>query len=474
VARSIDEILGRSVGVWVGIVVGRPRLVAIGVIVATLAVAPWVAGSLALNSDEESLFAGDAAYTAARDDFRRAFPALADAIVVVLDDAPAARLDEVASELAEKLRREPEVFPAVTRPDGGTFFDRQGLLYLDGEDLEEVLDHFVDAQPYFGTLAVDPTLRGLFELLTDAADAAAGGGMERLGLEAAFDGVSGTLEAQARGEARPLDWREVLEAPGAGGDAARRVLLVQPTLDFGSLEPAAATLSRLRKLIGELGSVSGAEVRVRLTGVYALSEEEADLVSGQASAAGLGAFVLVMLVLAVGLRSLRVVAALVATLLVGLLWTAVFAAVSVGHLNLISVAFGVLFIGLSVDFGIHLCVRVGDRAAAAPIDEAVVAAARDVGGSLVICAVTTAVGFYAFLGTDFLGVAELGLIAGNGMIIGLASNLTLLPALLVLWPPHRSSAKPRTEGRFARGLERLPRWKPAARRSDRASARRSA
>ncbi|MEN8184403.1 MAG: MMPL family transporter, partial [Myxococcota bacterium] len=53
-------------------------------------------------------------------------------------------------------------------------------------------------------------------------------------------------------------------------------------------------------------------------------------------------------------------------------------------------------------------------------------------GSLVLCAISTAIGFYAFVPTDYSGVAELGLIAGTGMFISLVCTLTLLPALLSL------------------------------------------
>jgi hypothetical protein len=124
-----------------------------------------------------------------------------------------------------------------------------------------------------------------------------------------------------------------------------------------------------------------------------------------------------------------------ATLIVGLVWTAGFTAVAIGHLNLISVCFAVLFIGLGVDFGIHVCIRyrellASEREHSVALQET----ARDVGSSIFICAVTTAIGFFAFVPTDFVGVAELGLISGTGMFISLFCTMTLLPALLSLRP----------------------------------------
>jgi hopanoid biosynthesis associated RND transporter like protein HpnN len=146
-----------------------------------------------------------------------------------------------------------------------------------------------------------------------------------------------------------------------------------------------------------------------------------------------------------GLRSIHMVMSTLVTLIVGLIWTAGFTTVAIGHLNLISVAFAVLFIGLGVDFGIHLCVRYRELLARGrEHTEALVETARDVGSSITLCAMTTAIGFFAFVPTEFVGVAELGLISGAGMFISLFCNVTLLPALLSL-PPVPS-------GRGAGGL----------------------
>jgi hypothetical protein len=155
----------------------------------------------------------------------------------------------------------------------------------------------------------------------------------------------------------------------------------------------------------------------------------------QAVAAGIASLVLVAIILALGLRSFRMVISTLATLIVGLIWTAGFTAAAIGHLNLISVCFAVLFIGLGVDFGIHLCIRYRELLASG-LEHSVALneTARDVGSSIFLCATTTAIGFFAFVPTDFVGVAELGLISGTGMFISLFCTLTLLPALLSLRP----------------------------------------
>jgi hypothetical protein len=123
------------------------------------------------------------------------------------------------------------------------------------------------------------------------------------------------------------------------------------------------------------------------------------------------------------------------TLVMGLVWTAAFAVFAIGKLNLISVAFAVLFIGLSVDFGIHFGLRYQEaiRKGSDP-GAALRESAESVGGAMTLCAVAAAISFFSFLPTAYRGLAELGVIAGAGMFVALFSNLTVLPAWLACAP----------------------------------------
>lgn len=449
--RSIAALLGRICAAWVGFCHDHARAVvgvcALSVPLLLLPALP----RLGLNSDEEALFSPEVSYAPLRAEFQRLFPFLVDPVVVVVDGTTPERAAEAADALADALRRDPSRFAAVLQPDGGAFLEERGLLFLDTDELEELVDHLASVQPYVTELSRDPSLRGLSELLARAARAAREGEpvpadlprvLERIGQAAAPD------PRQA-----PLSWTGLLLGREPGPRELRRFILVQPVLDFSKLRPAEPTLRGLRELVSELGLDRDPTVRVRLTGVYPLSYEEAAHVERQARQAGLLSFLLVTAVLAAGLGSLRLVLSIVATLVVGLSWTTAFAAAAVGHLNLISVTFGVLFIGLSVDFGIHLGIRFRELLGEG-LDrrEALVRTAREVGAALVLCAATTAVAFYAFLPTDFVGVAELGLIAGTGMFLSLVANLTFLPALLSL---RRPLPPPRPRRLRGGGLEAL-------------------
>ena len=138
----------------------------------------------------------------------------------------------------------------------------------------------------------------------------------------------------------------------------------------------------------------------------------------------------------------------------GLIWTAAFATAAVGRLNLISVAFAVLFIGLSVDFGIHFALRYREAVIkGADHASALREAAAGVGNALTLCAVAAAIGFFSFTGTDFVGLSELGVISGSSMFIALAANMTLMPAFLTLMPLKAQG--PLAADAFA---ARAPRW----------------
>ncbi len=182
------------------------------------------------------------------------------------------------------------------------------------------------------------------------------GGFEISGV---LNAVAAVARAQREGRFKVLSWQGLMSAQGEGEKAGanRRFLLIQPTLDFSSLQPATAAMEALRALARKMGFDGTKGVTVRLTGSAALAQEEFKSVEQGMGLAGALSLVLVLGLLVIGLRSLRLVGAMLATLIAGLVWTAAFAIAFIGQLNLISVAFAVLFIGLSVDFGIHFALR---------------------------------------------------------------------------------------------------------------------
>src|ERR1700732_4909736 len=123
-------------------------------------------------------------------------------------------------------------------------------------------------------------------------------------------------------------------------------------------------------------------------------------------------------------------------LFIGLSITTAAGLMMVGSLNLLSIAFAVLFVGLGVDFGIQYSVRYrSERFKTSDLDAALLRAAGRSAVPLSLAAMATAAGFLSFLPTDYKGVSELGKIAGAGMLVAFLSSITVLPALLKLLNP---------------------------------------
>src|SRR6202035_4781818 len=140
---------------------------------------------------------------------------------------------------------------------------------------------------------------------------------------------------------------------------------------------------------------------------------------------GVVTLAVVLLILWLALQSYRIILAAAINLAVGLAITAAVGLALVGSLNLISVAFAVLFVGLGVDFGLQFSVRYrNERHEISDLRAALRRAGERAGAPLPPAAAATAAGFLSFLPTDYRGLSELGLIAGLGMVIAFLTSIT--------------------------------------------------
>ena len=238
-----------------------------------------------------------------------------------------------------------------------------------------------------------------------------------------------------------MSWQRLLAGSVSDLAGAYHFVLTQPRSDYGALQPGAAATQALRDAAAGLEFVKSGRARVRLTGSVALEDEEFATIANGAAVGLLGSTVLVGVLLWLAVRSWRLIVPIVLTLVLGLLVTTGFAALTSSTLNLISVAFAILFVGIAVDFAIQFCVRFREvQLHAADINEALAGTARRAGGQILVAAGATAAGFLAFVPTDFTGVAELGLIAGGGMLIAFACTLLFLPAALAVFRPRAAAA----------------------------------
>jgi hopanoid biosynthesis associated RND transporter like protein HpnN len=403
----------------------------------TLAAGVLAAFRLSIDTDIENMLPSDVGWR--QDEFAldKAFPQNNSLLVVVIDGKTPDLAESAAEALAERMRTEPQFFDYVRQPDGGPFFDRNGLLFLSVAELEAMSQDLVAAQPLMGSMARDPSLRGLFGALATFVDAAHRGDVAIDKLNPTLSTIGAAVQSVLDDKPVAINWGQMMTGRAPEPRDFRRFVLTRPVLDFTGLEPGGKARAELRRLAAELGLDEAHGVRMRLTGSVALGDEQFATLKEGALRSTLLSIVSVLAILFIALRSARLVAAVLLTLGCGLVLTAGFAALAIGSLNLISIAFGVLFIGLAVDFGIQFSIRYRDqRHRTGELPAALRGTGLSIGPALVLAAGATAIGFLSFVPTPYTGIQELGWIAGVGMIIGIALNFLLLPASLALLRPR--------------------------------------
>jgi hopanoid biosynthesis associated RND transporter like protein HpnN len=409
-------------------------------VLATVGLLYYTATHIALDTDTAKMLDPELPFRKADNEFSAAFPQLGDQIVIVLEAAHAGEASDAADALADALRQRPQQFQHIEEPGVGDYFARYGLLYLSTDELWTLDERLAAAAPFLGTLSRDPSLHGLFDVLGKAFGENVSP-EDRKTLTGMFDRISGVVEQQLAGKPQRMSWRDEMYQQDADKPGPRRAfVLTQARLDYTSLQPGEDALKTVHDIGREI-EARHPGIRARITGSVAMNSEELGTVARDAKLTTALSFVLVCLLLVLGLRSAGPVLAVLITLTCGLIWTAAFAAFAFGALNLISVSFAVLFIGMGVDFGIQYAMRyIEESDRGRDRTTALHRAASGVGGALSLAAVAAAISFFAFVPTSYRGLAELGVIAGFSMAVALFANLTVLPALLSLM--HRPAAHP--------------------------------
>lgn len=407
---------------------------------------------LGINADNLSLISKDLPSRKNQAAFAARFPNLEEAILVVVDGATPALARDATDALARRLEREGDAFKDVYVPGGGAFFEEHALLYRTPDELDRLADDLAAFQPLIASLEADPSVVQLARLIRQGLEKGADEGTDPGQWAELLDEISeATVSAYEEAPIR-VSWETMLLASTDLEIPTRRVIVVEPRLDYDRILVAGRAMNAIDTATRELDLDRKPGIRVRITGNPALNHEEMLGLAWDIGGAGVFCFLLVAGILFLAFRSWRLVIASLVTLLVGLAWTGAFATVAIGELNLISIAFAILFIGLGVDFAIHfgMAFAAERRDHALPTEAALERAIEAIGASLVLCGVTTAIGFLVFLPAEYRGVAELGAIAGAGMFIILILTLTLFPALLSSWlripddvrlpPPARADA----------------------------------
>ena len=403
---------------------------------------------LKVNTNTADMISLEVPFQKNRLALEKAFPQDIGTGLLLIEGLTPESTSAAVDQITQRLTSDPAHFKEVVIPDGGPFFAREGLLYLSVEDLEDLSSQLATAQPFIGRLAKEMHLDSLISLIKEALETSNQEDLP-LDLNPLLNALNETLKANLNARPYDVSWRQLMTPKATGLGVTKRLVLFKPILHYEEVMPAEAAIKALDAVIAETLTGTLKDVTVRKTGEVVLEHEEMDTISNIAS------LILVCLTLWLAYRSFKLVLATFISLTLGLVFSLGFATVAIGQLNLISIGFAVLFIGMGDAYSSHFCLRYRELIleGLSPT-KALRLTMSSTAPSLVLSAFTAAIGLFAFIPTRYSGVAELGVIAGASMFIALFTTFTVLPALMKILPIKVSQK----EGIKGQDRSRLSNW----------------
>ena len=403
------------------------------------AVSTWYAAShFSMTTDINQLISSNSPGRQRELAFERAFPQF-DSIIAVIDAPTPELVEQATGALVARLSQQKNFFRSVQDLQGSSLFAQNGLLFEPIDELAPQMSMLSQAQRLIEVLAGDPSLRGVVRALQFGLLGVQGGNIKLDDMTWPMTLAANTLDQVKANQPASFSWRVLVQGHEAKTADLRRFVKLTAVLDYSELEPGLKASNAVRQAAADLNLASAYQAPLRLTGPVPMNDDQFATIKENAVLNAVVTIAVVLFILWMALRWMRIIFAVFVSLVVGLSATAALGMLLVGTLNLISVYFAVLFVGLGVDFGIQFSVRYrAERHEVDGLYEALLHAGRRAGAPLTLAGLATAAGFLSFLPTAYRGLSELGLIAGLGMLIAFVTSITLLPALL-------SRLKPRSE-----------------------------
>lgn len=357
-------------------------------------------------------------------EYIRMFPDYQKTAVVVVSGVSAEQTFRHAETIYHALQRSGK-FDDVFAPVFDEFFTDHALYSLPTEGVRQLSDKVADSVPRLAVMYREPSLANLLDYLhqqyRDAADMQVI--MPELAYQfGAFNEVVGRLSRS--GEPGSFHLVQKL-APLDTADMHYQLISVKRAPAFSEKLPNKAMMEDIRATIDAVGSNDGVDVRI--TGEIAMMHEEISSSIAGVEFAGMLSLVLLAIILGIGVRSIIVISAIFIMLFIGAMCAVVFNLMVFERFNTLSLAFVVMFFGLGVDFAVHYSLRILELMQTSR-ETAVVDATEDAGVALGICTLTSALAFLSFMPTDYIGLAELGVISAFGMVFAYFLSLTFIPA----------------------------------------------
>jgi predicted RND superfamily exporter protein len=372
--------------------------------------------------------------------FKKEFPTQDDLVAVVESEDPE-KNRQFVERLGTRLEAETNLFRDVFYKGDLKMLGSKALLFVPQTNLVELKKTLSDYHPFIQQFTHTTNLVSLFGMINaQFRTAKREQNAENESLMKALPALERII-AEATGSLRrpgtpPSPGINALFSPDE--DAEQQIYI---TFAKGSIylvtaqapreELNADSVERFRVLVDQTkAEVQG--VNVGLTGEPVLEHDEMAQSQKDTTLASIVSLVVCALIFIYGYQETGRPVKATFCLLIGLGYTLAFATLTVGHLNILTITFVPILIGLAIDYGVHLISRYEEELRRGRTEEhALAKAIVYTGQGIFTGAFTTAGAFLAMSFTNFKGIQEMGVICGGGLLVCLIPMMTMLPVLLL-------------------------------------------
>lgn len=438
-----------------GFVAAYPRLILAVSLLFSLASVVYTAKNMAFLTGRDDLMPKNTGYHQDYRTWRQEFGDMDD-IVIVIESADQEKAARFGTALYQRLSADKQHFHEVFYPYGLEFFQKNGLLFMPADDVQALRENLTRLKPVLKELSSSPSVQTLFTYLTREMDRYVTGGSNRPGAEAQLSSLTFMLEKLGIGfktfgdeKAAPPSLEAFFFQSRDGKESSfskagkMQILTVLPVKNKTSFVPAEEAIKLIRQHLATLHQQPEFKgVTAGLTGNPVLEHEEMSTSQSDITIATVVSLVLTVILLLLAFRGIVNVIAAMVSLVVAICLSFGFATVAIGHLNILSMVFAIMLIGIGIEYGIQLVLRYQEelQRGAEPFD-AIETGINKNAWAIIMAAATVAAAFLTFIFTDFKGIAELGIIAAGGVAICVIVTFTVLPAMLVLLARYRTGRK---------------------------------
>lgn len=431
------------IGLFVSLATKRPKMTIAAILLLAVVCGAHATRGLRFDTDQDNLISPKQEYFQRYKEFLTEFGDWEYIYLVIKagDNKDEAR--HLVDEFVARLKTRPDLFAEVTGKLDISGLTGNGLLLMSpnefaafdatarafAPEFKSFLD-IKDAADWYAWLA---------HFLSNKASGMDAGLMERF-WPLFQDGMAAPFDGQAAKRFNPSAILSVaggrfVDPDGYLFSQTGKLLLAQvlPRKDYTRMDIIAEPLAFLRAQITELQTIHP-DIEFGLTGRPVLQNDEAASTGVDSTWASIGSFALVTLLFVFFVKDLRLTLMSLFAMLVAIVITAGLVAATIGHLNLLTVVFAVILVGMGTDFGIQFLLHYEVlKESGATIHEAVSKSLNANGTAILVGAALSAIGFATSAFTEFRGLQELGVIVGAGIVICCLLQLTLFPALIVVF-----------------------------------------